>query len=253
MGDTEQDFLQTYDASQYKRPSVTADIVILTMSPTISNRLAVLLIRRGGHPFQNQWALPGGFLIAGEESIEETARRELFEETGIEQAFLQQLYTFSHPNRDPRTHVLSVAHLALIRKSALSFRAGDDASDARLFTISEKDGELLLQSDTCRITGRELAFDHEEILKLALERLKGRVNYALDTLELLEDPEKFTIRELQSIYEAIKGHSQDASNFRKMLARNYIQTGILATTGHTVFVRGQETMLYQIRKDDNYE
>lgn len=126
----EHDFLQEYDVSKYERPSVTADIIIFTVDE--KKRLSLLLIRRGGYPYKDRWALPGGFLNAGKESADTAAARELFEETGIKNAYLKQLYTFSRPDRDPRTHVISIAYTALIPRGKLQFRAGDDARDARL-------------------------------------------------------------------------------------------------------------------------
>lgn len=228
---TEQEFLQKYDASKYERPSVTADICIFTLSP--ENRLSILLIRRGGHPYQGCWALPGGFLNAGQESAEQAAARELQEETGIENAYLRQLYTFSRPDRDPRTHVISVAYTALIPRGRLAFQAGDDAAEARLFAVRLADGVLTLEAGSSRITERELAFDHAGVIKMAVQRLRGRIDYEPDAFELLEDKTAFTIFDLVQVFEAIKDTELDLPNFRKMFARNYLNTGIAAPLGRT--------------------
>ena len=129
------DFLKTYDASEYERPSVTADIVVLTLDS--SDELSILLIKRGEYPFKGCWAIPGGFLQAGKESIDEAAARELKSETNIDNVYLKQLYTFGNPGRDPRTTVISVAYTALVPKHMLDIKAGDDAQDARLFKIKD--------------------------------------------------------------------------------------------------------------------
>ena len=129
----ERQFIESYDASKYERPSVTADIVILTIDN--EDDLNILLIKRGGYPYKDKWAIPGGFMEVGKESIDETAVRELKEETGIDNVYLKQLYTFGNVGRDPRTTVVSVAYTALVPKSKLHITAGDDAKDAQLFKI----------------------------------------------------------------------------------------------------------------------
>lgn len=242
----ERDFLAGYDPGAYPRPSVTVDIVILTIQPGQSpkgRRPSVLLIRRGGYPDKGKWALPGGFLTAGRESADEAALRELEEETGIGNACLRQLYTFSRPDRDPRTHVLSVAYTALIPYSELTYRAGDDAADAALFEIHSYDpgaGTFLLRNPNhgCVRPG-DMAFDHAEILDTALRRLRGRISYEPDAFALLEDRKAFTLHELQEIFEAILGQSLDPSNFRKMLRNSYIATGLVRPTGQSARRKGR--------------
>ena len=227
----EQDFLRAYDASQYERPSVTADIIIFTVDE--KSRLSLLLIRRGGHPYKDRWALPGGFLNAGQESADAAAARELFEETGIQNAYLKQLYTFSDPDRDPRTHVISIAYTALIPQGKLQFKAGDDAKDARLFAIYFQNGSLSLVSGSVTLSEEDLAFDHAEIIKTAIRRLRGRIDYEPDAFELLQNKAAFTIFELKQIFETIKDTSLDTANFRKMFFRNYVNTGIASSLGQT--------------------
>lgn len=227
----EQDFLRAYDASQYERPSVTADIIIFTVDE--KSRLSLLLIRRGGHPYKDRWALPGGFLNAGQESADAAAARELFEETGIQNAYLKQLYTFSDPDRDPRTHVISIAYTALIPQGKLQFKAGDDAKDARMFAIYFQNGSLSLVSGSVTLSEEDLAFDHAEIIKTAIRRLRGRIDYEPDAFELLQNKAAFTIFELKQIFETIKDTSLDTANFRKMFFRNYVNTGIASSLGRT--------------------
>lgn len=220
----EQKFLNAYDPGRYKRPSVTADITAFTLNR--EGELELLLIKRGGHPFKGCWALPGGFLKAGEESIEETARRELFEETGVTGITLNQLATFSKPGRDPRTDVLSVAHIALVPKGALTVRHGDDAVDAGLFRIIR--GNILTFTGGGKtFTESDLAFDHAEIIHTALTRLEGRADYTMDAFSLLEDSHCFTIHELKQAMEQIKGVKMDNANFRKKFQRDYIRTGLV--------------------------
>lgn len=228
---SEQQFLKAYDASRYPRPSVTADMILFTLDD--HNRLSMLLIKRGGHPYKDKWAIPGGFLIAGKESADQAAARELFEETGIKDVTLRQLATFSAPDRDPRTHVISVAYTALIPKGRLLFQAGDDAKEAELFRVSYKNRQLILASKDLSLTENDLAFDHADIIKTAIKRLRGRIDYEPDAFELLSNPEDFTIYELKCIFEAIRETELDTPNFRKMFFRNYLEKGFVTPNGHT--------------------
>ena len=155
------DFLKKYDASEFERPSVTADVVVLTLDS--SDDLSILLIKRGEYPFKGCWAIPGGFLQAGKESIDEAAARELKTETNIDNVFLKQLYTFGNPGRDPRTTVISVAYTALVPKHMLDIKAGDDAQDARLFKIKYDVNGIVFTNEGLTITENDLAFDHNEI------------------------------------------------------------------------------------------
>lgn len=236
--EAEKAFLREYDASKYERPSVTADIIIFTLDD--QGRLSLLLIRRGGHPYKDCWALPGGFLIAGKESAEEAAARELYEETGIKGAYLKQLYTFSRPDRDPRTHVISVAYTALIPRGRLQFNAGDDAKEAKFFAVYMDGDTLSLTSEKMALSERDLAFDHAEIIKMAINRLRGRIEYEPDAFELLKNKASFTIFELKQIFEAIKDKKLDTGNFRKMFFRNYIDTGFAAPLGEARQDKGRK-------------
>jgi len=176
---------------------VTVDIVIFTLR---KGSLQVLLVKRGVPPFEGQYAVPGGF-IRGDESLEEAARRELHEETGVRNVFLEQLCTFGDPKRDPRGRVITVAYYALIASDKLSLVAGADAAEAQWFPASRLP---------------PLAFDHKSILDYALERLRNKLEYTTVGFQLV--PEKFTLGELQAVYEAILGRQLDKRNFRRKIS-----------------------------------
>jgi len=179
---------------QYPRAAVTVDCVVFGFD---GGALRVLLIERGLEPFKGRWALPGGF-VRVDETIDDAARRELAEETGLKNVFLEQLYTFGAINRDPRERVVSVAYYALVKLSDHRAKAATDAANAEWFTISK---------------APKLAFDHADILATALARLKGKVRYQPIGFELL--PPKFTLSELQHLYEAVLETDLDKRNFRK--------------------------------------
>ena len=192
----------TYDPGAYERPSVTVDVVILTVR---ERRLEVLLIRRRHWPFEGMWAIPGGF-VEPNESLEDSARRELQEETGVTDVYLEQLYTFGDPGRDPRTRVITVVYYALLRADQLHPRAGDDAADAQWFPAYEHP---------------PLAFDHDKILDYTRQRLRSKLEYTTIGFQLLAP--SFTLSELQEVYEAILNRPLDKRNFRKKV----LSTGIL--------------------------
>lgn len=175
---------------------VTVDLVIFTIR---DGALHVLLIRRGVPPFEGRWALPGGFVREGE-ALEAAALRELEEETGVRDVYLEQLYTFGEPGRDPRGRVITVAYYALIAADAATLAAGTDAEAARWWS-----------SGDCPA----LAFDHGHILAYALERLRNKLEYTTVGFQLL--PEKFTLTQLQQVYEAILGRRLDKRNFRRKM------------------------------------
>jgi len=137
---------------KHEKPSVTVDIVIFTIK---ENNLQVLLVKRGIEPFKNQWAIPGGF-VKIDESLEEAAKRELQEETGVKDVYLEQLYTFGSPKRDPRGRVITVSYIALVNSSDINLKASTDVSDAQWFAVSDIP---------------IIAFDHKEILQYALKRI----------------------------------------------------------------------------------
>ena len=245
----EEEFLKNYDASKYERPSVTTDIVVLTIDDNAD--LNILLIQRGEHPFKSKWAIPGGFLVAGKESLDDAAKRELKKETNVDNVFLKQLYTFGNPNRDPRTTVVSVAYTALVPKDKLSIQAGDDTSDARLFKIKYDVKGMVFTSKEITITEDDLAFDHAEIIRTAIIRLRNRIDYETDAFSLLKDKESFTISELKRIYEAIKNKSLDLPNFRKTFLRDYVATGRVTELEETVHTKGRSARLYKFNDKED--
>jgi 8-oxo-dGTP diphosphatase len=181
---------------EYPRPALTVDCVVFGFEGA---GLQVLAIRRGIEPFLGSWALPGGF-VRMDEDLESAARRELEEETGLRDVFLEQLYTFGAPDRDPRGRVVSVAWFALVRPDQHPAKGDTDASEAAWFEV----GRL-----------PALAFDHDLILRAALDRLRGKIRYQPVGFELL--PKRFTLTQLQDLYEAILGRPVDKRNFRKKL------------------------------------
>lgn len=221
---TEEEFLKQYNPKAYDSPAVTADILIFTMNR--EQKLQLLLIQRGRHPFKGKWAVPGGF-VEMDESLDEAAARELKEETGLEDIYLEQLYTFGAVDRDARTRVISVAYIALVPGRKLDYHAGDDAADACLFEVEYtlEGFKLICKERNMILTQEDLAFDHKEIVQKGLERLKGKVTYSDIALELLKDKGKFSIYELQKIYEAVMGDKMDIANFRRTFKRKYVDTG----------------------------
>jgi len=175
---------------------VTVDVVIFTIH---SGTLKVLLVKRGAQPFLGQFAIPGGF-VHEDENLDQAALRELREETGVADVYLEQLFSFGDVGRDPRGRVVTVAYFALISADR-PLRAGTDAAEANWWAIDQ------LPS---------LAFDHARILKYALERLRNKLEYTTVGFQLL--PEKFTLTELQEVYEAILGRKLDKRNFRRKLS-----------------------------------
>jgi len=181
----------------YPHPAVTTDTVVFAIR---DEQLQILLIRRASEPYAGQWALPGGFLEIGE-GLEDCARRELREETGREGLYLEQLYTFGVPGRDPRERVLSVAYFALLPLFASpELKASSDASAAAWHPCAALPA---------------LAFDHDRIVAMALERLRAKLLYSTIALQFM--PDRFTLSQLQSVYETILGAPLDKRNFRKRM------------------------------------
>jgi len=175
---------------------LTVDIVIFSIS---AGSLRVLLVKRGLPPFKGHFAIPGGF-VREDESLEQAAMRELQEETGVTNVYLEQLYSFGDPGRDPRGRIVTVAYFALISADRALLKASGDATEAHWFSIDQLP---------------PLAFDHRHILDYALERLRNKLEYTTVGFQLL--PEKFTLSELQEVYEAILGRKLDKRNFRRKI------------------------------------
>jgi 8-oxo-dGTP diphosphatase len=208
-------------AYEYEKPVLAVDAVVFGFD---YGDLKILLIKRGLEPFIGQWALPGGFVRKGE-SPDAAVRRELAEETGIAQeVFLEQLYTFGEPDRDPRGWVLTVAHFALVKLSDFTIKAATDAKDVQWFRVSDLP---------------QLAFDHAKIISMALQRLKGKVRYQPVGFELL--PPQFSLTELQHLYEALLEQKLDKRNFRKKI----LSLGILRETGKTAKTAHRPAALYE--------
>jgi 8-oxo-dGTP diphosphatase len=181
---------------EYPRPALAVDCVVFGLD---EDELRLLLVERNLEPFAERWALPGGF-VRLEETLEVAARRELEEETGITRLYLEQLYTFSAIHRDPRERVVTVAYYALVKLSDHQVQAATDARSAAWFSVSDLPA---------------LAFDHADIVQTANTRLKGKVRYEPIGFELL--PRKFTLSQLQRLYEVILERELDKRNFRKKL------------------------------------
>ena len=205
--ETQEEFVADYNPKEYPSNAYTADIIVMTIK---DGKLCVLLVKRGGWPFKDCYALPGGF-VNQDETSEEAASRELQEETGfgISSLYLEQLKTYSTPGRDPRMRVISTAYLVFMPYEELGGNpeAGDDAVEARFFAIDDIYG---FGDDP---DGLRLAFDHETILKDALERTQAKLEYTPLATEFLDD--SFTIPELRRVYEAVWGFPVHASNFRR--------------------------------------
>ncbi len=259
-GLTEAEFLKQYNPDRYEKPAVTVDMLIFTVNPEKDYALELLLIERGGHPYLGKWAIPGGF-VEMDESLEEAAARELLEETQLSDIYMEQLYTFGDVGRDPRMRVISVAYMALVPKEKLKPVAGDDAAKVRWFTVhweetlaEGKDGIRLwlesedrdgidLESGNEGIDGEEdsvmtgsepicleeedIAFDHQKVIKTALQRMKNKIEYTDIAFELVG--EKFTLTQLQMIYEAILGRELHKPNFRRSIADQVEKTEELET------------------------
>ena len=226
---SEKTFLDKYNPKEYEKPSVTSDMLLFSM---IHKKLHILLIQRGGHPYKDYWAMPGGFVNMNE-STEEAAYRELKEETGIEDVYLEQLATFSESHRDPRMRVISVAYIALVKSEHLTVIAGDDAIEARWFEVNT----LLKRLETEDV----LAFDHEEILKLAMKRLRGKAFYTNVLFQLL--PQEFTIRELRVVFEEVLNKKLHAPNFRREMMSRLVPTGRMEKSRH------RPAELYRVNED----
>jgi len=221
---------------RYRRAALTVDAVVFGVD---RDGLKILLIKRKEadpsvpkeeQAYPGHWALPGGFVDVGE-SLDDAVKRELREETGMTDVYLEQLYTFGDPGRDPREHVVDVSYLALVRPDKHPVSADSDASDVRWFPVSALPDKM--------------AFDHRKIFDVGFRRLQAKVRYAPIGFELL--PEAFTIGELQRIYEDVLQRELDSRNFRKRI----LLTGLLQDTGRKkASGSGPKASLYRFNKDE---
>ena len=209
---------------QNAKPSVTADIVIFTVK---DGELKILLVKRSLEPFKNKWALPGGF-VRLDESLEGAAKRELREETGVKDVYLEQLYTFGDPKRDIRGRVITVAYMALINSEDVKLRAQTDVSEAKWFSVKKIPS---------------LAFDHKIILDYSLKRLKWKFEYTPIAFSLL--PAKFTFSQLRGLYEIVFAREFDKRNFYKKI----FSLNILEEKGKQKGVAFRPAALYELKKN----
>lgn len=264
---SEQQFLKEYRLEDYERPSVTNDVIIFTTDDKKEDNsrkvpkkgLQVLLIKRDEYPEKGKWAIPGGF-INMDESLDEGAIRKLKEETGIENVYMEQLFSFGDVNRDPRTRVISVGNVALISKDNINYNKKNDVKETKWFWIeknlisTEEDEKYMVNKYILKLKGEdgldeinyeitekmekailrrkiksyevlkdsteELAFDHYKIVDYALDRVRNKIEYEPIALNLL--PRLFTVKELQNVYEAIMG--REILNFRRKMEDMIIET-----------------------------
>ena len=251
-GLTEEEFLAVYRPGDYERPSNTVDMLLFTVVDKVSDsirkdkekQMKVLLIKRRNHPDIHKWALPGGFVEINED-IEKAAYRELEEETGVTNVYMEQLFTYGKVGRDKRMRVISISHMALIPQESIRPIAGDDAEDVAWFTVekkevSDKKHQIIIRNEELRLCyeymvditykkngvvsvpitdihandeNRGIAFDHIEMINAGIDRLRNKVEYVPIAFNLV--PEKFTLNEIQKVYEVILGKKLVKQNFRK--------------------------------------
>ncbi len=255
---SEEAFLKDYDPTQFERLSLTSDILIFSVSSEKTNNyrklsdkyLSVLLVKRSNYPFKDKWCLPGGF-VGMEESIEEAARRVLKNETNLKDIYMEQLYTFGDPKRDPRMRVVSTAYVALVDKDKLMTPLKEEAKWFRITTKETKEKiEFFLKSEDEVLTfqmkkvwkdqtsdrhwyeeieNESIAFDHTKVITYGLSRIKNKLEYTDIAFHLV--PEEFTLGELQQVYEVILGKQLLDPAFRRIIADKVEKTGHYQTGG----------------------
>lgn len=270
-GLTEEEFLAQYKPGDYERPSVTVDMLLFGMDENYS-ALKILLINRKNHPSINCWAFPGGF-VEITESAYQAACRELAEETGLSDIYMEQLYTFTAPNRDPRMRIIDIAYLALLPTCPV--KAGDDAKDAAWFSVAIKNDRLLLDNEEkgihmeyeltmkafkngvidvvnydtpVPVTKERLAFDHAQILVEGILRLRNKVEYTDLAFNLM--PEEFTLTDLMKVYELILDKGIYRKNFRDKMKGKTIATGNTGYSKSTNGLTPSELYRYNPQKEE---
>ncbi|MFT4623361.1 MAG: 8-oxo-dGTP diphosphatase [Myxococcota bacterium] len=212
------EFLESYDPSVFDRPSLATDVVVLTAS---GGALRVVLVRRTGRPELGQWALPGTF-VGLDEGLDAAARRALEAKAGLRDVFVEQLYTFGRPDRDPRHRVVSVAHYALVPPGRLALAPGAALAEVRVPWEGEAGGPVELWVDGEPVG---LAFDHADIVATAVLRIRGKLDYTPIGFELLGPA--FTLRQLRLLHQTILGQALNKDSFR----RRVLATGLVEATG----------------------
>ena len=223
---------------------VTVDMLILTVR---DGKLNLLLSRRKDAPYAGRWALPGRF-VGQDESAETTVRKLLAEMLPVKDAFLEQLYTFSEVNRDPRGRVISIAYLVIVPRNRLDVLAQEIRTPFRRFEIAEDNGILRMNGeDGTVLIGSDLAFDHGRIIETGVLRLRGKIDYTEVGFRFLNDINAFSLGELQTVYEAVLDRKLDNGNFRRFIRNRYEETGrIILTDREGKQKRGRPALLYQL-------
>ena len=258
---SEEEFLKDYDSSRFEKLSMTSDILILSVSSKDTNNyrktdqkcMSILLVKRNEYPYKDKWCLPGGFLNPNGETLEECAKRVLKRETNLSDIYLEQLYTFDSPNRDPRMRVVSTAFVALIDKDQLKEKV-EHASWFDVIELKENKNrvEILLSNGTETISfvikkelrkkttdrynyitekNSSIAFDHDRVILAGIERIKNKINYTDVVFNMM--PEYFTLGELQQVYEVILNKKLLDPAFRRIIANKVEKTERMKTgAGH---------------------
>lgn len=259
---TEEEFLKHYNPKQFDQLSMTADILLISVSDhkrknyrkTSKKAMSILLVKRTDFPFKGKWCLPGGFLNPNGETLEECAKRVLKRETNLQNIFLEQLYTYDDPKRDPRTRVVSTSYMALVDKEKLTDMINENASwfDVVLQEETNDKIEIVLDNgtDTIKINvkkilrekttdryqfqsekGKDLAFDHDLVIVSGIERLRNKLSYTDIVFNMM--PKYFTLGELQQVYEVILNKKLLDPAFRRIIASKVEKTNKMKTgEGH---------------------
>ncbi len=226
------DYLESYNAKDFDRPSTSVDNVIYTI---INNALHVLIVKRSNHPFKDQWALVGGFVdLNTDNNLEMTAKRKLKEKTGVNTPYLEQFSTIGNKDRDPRGWSVTTVYFALLPSENITLNVGKGANDIKWAKIDN--GKI---SET-------LAFDHSEILRECTQRLRSKALYTSLPLYLM--PEKFTLHELQEVYHAVLSSKMDPKSFR----RRMLTTDLLEETAEMRQTGRRPAMLYRVKNDQPF-
>lgn len=272
---SEEEFLRDYDPSQFDRLAVTTDILIFSVSDEIQDNyrklnkkhFSILLVKRENYPFKNKWCLPGGF-VKVDEDIEDSAKRILEDETNIHDIYLEQLYTFGNPNRDPRMRVISTSYMALIDKNKLNDKIVKNASWFNVMVLEDKnyiDVTLDNGNETIKFKIKKelkekttdkykyiiekndkLAFDHPLVIVSGISRLKNKIEYTDIVFNMMS--EYFTLGELQQVYEVILGKKLLDPAFRRIIANKVEKTDKMKTGGGH-----RPSVLYKYKKSDNHD